>query len=73
MTQSVCSRCLKPLSEADKRRHTILCNLCEPVWQLAFEGSMMEYAAAHHDLLPPQPPGGEVNALHENSCHSDAP
>lgn len=43
MTQSVCSRCIKPLTEAEKRRHTMLCTLCEPAWEMAFEHTMSEF------------------------------
>lgn len=59
MSQSVCSRCTKPLSEAEKRRHSMLCNMCEPAWTLAFENAMAEYAASHgeawsNNSQPPQ-------------------
>jgi hypothetical protein len=51
MTQSVCSRCIKPLSEAEKRRQTMLCTLCEPAWEMAFENKMHELSPLLHDEL----------------------
>lgn len=51
MTQSVCSRCIKPLTEAEKRRHTMLCTLCEPAWEMAFENKMHELAPLLHEEM----------------------
>lgn len=58
MSQSVCSRCLAPLSEPEKRRHTLLCHLCEPAWALQFENLVNEYQASHPEPLavPAQQP-----------------
>ncbi len=48
MSQTVCSRCLAALTEAEKRRRTLLCHMCEPAWTLQFESTMNEYAVSHH-------------------------
>lgn len=49
MTQTVCSRCIKPLTDTEKRRHTMLCKLCEPAWKLAFESKINELAPLLHE------------------------
>ena len=51
MTQSVCSRCIKALTEAEKRRKTLLCYRCEPAWEHDLESTVAAYEHTHPEAL----------------------
>lgn len=63
MSQTVCSRCLAALSESEKRRHTLLCHVCEPAWALQFESFINEYAHNHPQPASEAPPLAAARTL----------